>query len=372
MACRQQQSVHPVGSAKIDLIALLCYYFNIMAESPLALTTENPQVVLRQLTPADAPAYFEALDSSRDHLSQFGDTTGIKYPSVEYVTDSITNPSNPEKLRMGIWDGETFVGSINMTPDGDSAEIGYWLDGRHTGHGYATLAAKALASFAEKEYSTVYAEVVEGNEASANVLRRSGFTHIANEAGRLIFILDDVETSPSVVHIEKAERKDLQEVADLMEIVYADAYPNDRGITRDMFEGNKKFQRVLRIYLSQQMRNPNCNLLLARDEGGAIGTIGIRYDSENSKVAEIWGFYVDPERQNTGVGRELWQALMNQDGIKQLDKLHLTVAKDSKIAKEFYLREGFVVTDDEDWDWPHWTDERPHNQYWKMEKTLNQ
>lgn len=157
----------------------------------LVLPTLNETVVLRQLTTEDAPAYFAAVDANREHLSQFGDETAAKYPTLESVVNSLEHPSNPDKVRMGIWDGETFVGSVNLTPDedGQTSELGYWLDARHMGHAYATLATQALSKYAKTRYLKVYAEVVEGNDKSAKVLERSGFKATAREAGRLTFEL---------------------------------------------------------------------------------------------------------------------------------------------------------------------------------------
>ena len=146
----------------------------------LYIDTEREPVYLKELTLPDATAYFEAVDANRDYLSQFGDQTATKYPDLASVQDSILNPADPNKFRLGIWDGTTFVGSINLTPDKDSsrAEIGYWLDARHTGRGYATLATKALASFFRGKYPKLFAEVVEGNEASTQVLERAGFVNV--------------------------------------------------------------------------------------------------------------------------------------------------------------------------------------------------
>lgn len=162
----------------------------------LELSTEQETITLRQLAPEDAAAYFDAVDANRDHLSQFGDETADKYPTLASVEDSIANPNNPDKLRMGIWEGGTFVGSINLTPsdDGSDAEVGYWLDKRYTGNGYATVATKALAGYAKNKFRRVHAEVVEGNEASIGVLERAGFHETARITGKLIFELSNSET----------------------------------------------------------------------------------------------------------------------------------------------------------------------------------
>lgn len=160
-------------------------------EHPLRIYTERSGVELRQLaSETDDIAYFEAVAANREHLSQFGDATANKYPDLESVKDARENPSNPDKIRMGIWDRDTFVGSINLTPDDDGqAEIGYWLDARFVGRGYATIATKALARFAAKTYSSIYAVVNEGNTASEAVLERSGFQYNGREIDQKVYVI---------------------------------------------------------------------------------------------------------------------------------------------------------------------------------------
>lgn len=175
----------------------------------LIIPTEREGITLRQLTIEDAPAYFEAVDANREHLSQFGDETSANYPTLASVEASIEHPRNPDKIRMGIWDGDQFVGTANLTPaiDGDSTELGYWTDGRQLRKGYATLAAKALATYGFERFGRVFAVVSteqdeEGkeytNSKSVGVLEKAGFAQIAKESGKLIFELygqQDDETS---------------------------------------------------------------------------------------------------------------------------------------------------------------------------------
>ena len=177
-------------------------------------------------------------------------------------------------------------------------------------------------------------------------------------------------TGPSSVDIRHATTDDLEEVIGLMQVVYADTYPNDRGITREMFVDNEKFQGELRRHFGEQLRNPGVTFWLAKSEGRVIGTIGLKANPDDSSSSDVWGFYVNPELQHQGIGSRLWDTLMQSEQVAPLKTLRLTVAKDSQIAKALYEKKGFVVTGEEDWDWPHWTEEHPHNQYWLMEKRL--
>lgn len=140
----------------------------------LNLPTERGGVTLKQLaTPEDDRAYWNAVEANRDHLNQLGDATSQKYQQLEDVTDARLNAGS--KLRMGIWDEDTFVGSINATPKNDEVEIGYWLDSRYTGKGYATLAVQAFTAYLRPQFRRVFAEVHVDNLASAKVLERSGY-----------------------------------------------------------------------------------------------------------------------------------------------------------------------------------------------------
>jgi RimJ/RimL family protein N-acetyltransferase/mannose-6-phosphate isomerase-like protein (cupin superfamily) len=171
----------------------------------LTLPTEREGVELRQLTTDhDDIAYFQAVDANRDHLSQFGDPTAQKYPTLEAVTDARLHAG--DKLRMGIWATETFVGTINATPDGDEVEIGYWIDGRYIGNSFATLAARSLSRHLSPSYRRVFAEVAEGNDASATVLRRAGFTQTNTEPGLLTFELLKQEQLAHKISLDETER----------------------------------------------------------------------------------------------------------------------------------------------------------------------
>ncbi|MDB5184255.1 MAG: hypothetical protein JWN38_63 [Candidatus Saccharibacteria bacterium] len=165
----------------------------------LSINTEHEGTFLRQLhNEADDVAYFNAVEANLEHLSQFGDETAAKYPTLESVREARVHPSNPDKLRLGIWHRKTFVGSINLTPDAyQGAEIGYWLDERYTGHGYATLAVRALGNYAQKRYSSVYAHVATGNVASEAVLERAGYQQVAKAVGSTIFAIQGITQPPA-------------------------------------------------------------------------------------------------------------------------------------------------------------------------------
>ena len=84
--------------------------------APIEIHSPDGDLTLRQFTPSDAQELFGLIDSNREYLSQFGEPTSHKYPTVESVLDSIQTPRNPNKLRFGMRDNKgKLVGSINLT-----------------------------------------------------------------------------------------------------------------------------------------------------------------------------------------------------------------------------------------------------------------
>lgn len=159
---------------------------------PIEISSDKHQVVLRQYTPEDAEEAFALIDRNRGHLSQFGDETAAKYPTLESFRDSIVNPKNPKRLRFGIRNKEgVLVGSINVTPDEDNpqrGEIGYYLGEEYQKKGYTRQAVEFLTDYAFEHlgYQTLYGEVAEGNDTSIRVLERAGYQETKRKDGKIV------------------------------------------------------------------------------------------------------------------------------------------------------------------------------------------
>lgn len=151
-----------------------------VTETPdrIIIEREGVPVRLMQLVPADAEAYFGLIAYDPYHLRQHGDETADKYPDVNAVRRSIEQPSNPGKYRFGIWDGNTMVGSDNLTPEGNGkAELGSWVGKQFIGRGYAGLGRTLLVDFAfgTLGLDEVHCDIVVGNESSRRSVEKSGF-----------------------------------------------------------------------------------------------------------------------------------------------------------------------------------------------------
>ena len=157
---------------------------------PIKLESVDGEVRLQQYSTENAREIFDAIDSSRDHLSQFGEDTATKYPTFEAVLNSIVHPSNPQRLRMAIRSKEgQLVGGINLTPQEDpkEGEIGYWLAESSIGRGYMTRAAHTLTDYGFEVlgYRSIFGKVAEGNTASVRVLERAGYTEKERKDGSI-------------------------------------------------------------------------------------------------------------------------------------------------------------------------------------------
>ncbi len=163
----------------------------------IEVTTPNDTVAIRQLVPEDAESYFGLIEFDRAHLSQSyhgeePDGTAQKYLTVEAVLESIVHP-DPDKHRFGIWDGDTMVGTSNLTiVNATTAESGSWVGAEHKGHHYAARARSLLLEFAFNNLGLerVLSFVHVGNEASRKSVEKTGYELTGEEDGQWVFMYE--------------------------------------------------------------------------------------------------------------------------------------------------------------------------------------
>ncbi|MEI6850661.1 MAG: GNAT family N-acetyltransferase [Candidatus Saccharibacteria bacterium] len=165
-------------------------------DHPLTIDTEENGVYLKQLVPEDIVPYFDVIDSNREYLSRFSGKVVDRYPTLSSLEESFneTTDSTPDQVvRFGIWNKDMIVGSMELRPKQNEAEIGYWLGHNHTGNGYATVALRSLCDYAKQRFSVLNATVDEKNERSARVLERVGFQERSRVLGYLIFKMEGIQ-----------------------------------------------------------------------------------------------------------------------------------------------------------------------------------
>ena len=151
-----------------------------MTNDRMELTTSDEGVLLLEFIPQDARPLFELINNNRDHLSQWDDETASKYPDFVSALRSITNPSNPDKIRLGIWSDGVLAGTINITPTKGhfTREIGYWVGNEFCGKGLATITTKRIIQFGHRNGTTdkMIANARIENLASQRVLLKAGMS----------------------------------------------------------------------------------------------------------------------------------------------------------------------------------------------------
>jgi ribosomal-protein-serine acetyltransferase len=147
---------------------------------------------LIQLRPEDASELFNLIDMNREHLSQYDEPTSKKYPTFESLYASIATPPDPTRLRFGIWTNSEILGSINITPLGDTGVIGYYLGSEYQGKKIMTRSVKRLVRycFDELHLRTISADVAADNMPSRAVLFASGFSLQFSDGKRVFYEIE--------------------------------------------------------------------------------------------------------------------------------------------------------------------------------------
>ena len=138
--------------------------------------------VLRRLSAADAPAYYDAVQRSVDHLTAIGDYLDEVAASVDDFRQRFGNDSDLSLL-LGIWRNDVLVGHVALLHrEPPKWGLGYWLAPEATGQGIATAAVGAVLEFGRREFGVeeVLAGVTHGNDKSVAVLARLGFEPVAD------------------------------------------------------------------------------------------------------------------------------------------------------------------------------------------------
>ena len=156
----------------------------------IELRTGDAAVRLKELTVADAEAYYALVDRNRAHLTQFGNYQDEGVATLEWVKSSLARAA--AGLRFGIWEQSELLGRVELVPKlpGHYA-LGYWLDREHLGRGIMTTALTRLLRRAREalEATAFFAGVTHGNAKSVAVLRRLGFEVAVKRADHTVFTL---------------------------------------------------------------------------------------------------------------------------------------------------------------------------------------
>jgi RimJ/RimL family protein N-acetyltransferase len=147
----------------------------------------TPRLELRRDAVDDAPAVLAAIVSSRGELAPWLDWAKQEYDLSEAVRAqrrSIEYWNAGDSFQWRIWQRSaatpSFLGSIDLhTVDWRTrtAELGYWLDSRATGHGYLAEAGPAIVDVALRllGFAQLAIRCHPENVRSIATARRMGF-----------------------------------------------------------------------------------------------------------------------------------------------------------------------------------------------------
>ena len=110
----------------------------------------------------------------------------VPYPfnksnSIKFVEKSKQDLEMGSQYNCSIFLQDDLVGGIGLyLQDNDIYELGYWLGEEHWGQGIATEASRAMLAFGfnELKQTRIEACYLDGNDASANVLKKLGFVNL--------------------------------------------------------------------------------------------------------------------------------------------------------------------------------------------------
>ncbi len=160
------------------------------------------RLLLRCWSPADAPQLRAALDASDNYLRPWIPFMREEPRTVDETAQWLRGHramfDRDENYRYGVFtrDGSTVLGETMLLDrvGPDAREIGYWMDVRQSGHGYATEAAGAMVHVAFEIDGVDHLEIhcSPDNAPSIAVAKKLGFHHEATLKARFRDCNDDL------------------------------------------------------------------------------------------------------------------------------------------------------------------------------------
>jgi ribosomal-protein-serine acetyltransferase len=142
---------------------------------------------IRQLTTADAPAYFKLVDANRERIARYfpltSQSTSDLNSTIQLVTERMVRAEKKEFITYIIVDNETqaLIGSIfikDMNWHVGKGELAFFINKEHEGKGLIskTVALVVNECFNYWKLNKVYMRIAEENISSRRVAEKNGFT----------------------------------------------------------------------------------------------------------------------------------------------------------------------------------------------------
>lgn len=153
--------------------------------------------------------------------------------------------------------------------------------------------------------------------------------------------------------IRFATEEDFEKYSDLLQRTYEQAYVNEKIGLRKEHLSKEVFasDRIKKYLIVKLKKTNNLKTWLAFLGEKLVGVISL---IEDKRECIVEGFYVDPDYQGRGIGKELWElVLKNRNG----KNIVVEVNADNQKTLDMYRKWGFI----RDWKrkvfyhhWPEW------------------
>ena len=145
-------------------------------------------IVLKRILPEDAASLQELVDSKEVYRYLPTFLFEKKYPDIHLVVSRLYGECFKESIILGVFEENRFCGLAEMYGFRDplhKISVGYRLLRRCWGRGIATRTLRLMVDYlyGETDIEIITASTMIENQASANVLRKNGFTLVVHAVG---------------------------------------------------------------------------------------------------------------------------------------------------------------------------------------------
>ncbi len=151
-------------------------------------TLRGERIVMRRLTEEDAPGLRAMVSNDRIYRYEPSFLYERKYPDIDRVIRTLYTECFQESIILGIFENGSFCGLGEIYGYREpihKASVGYRLLEECWGRGLATEALGLLVRYLTDEagIEIITASTMVENKASANVLKKNGFTLVESGVG---------------------------------------------------------------------------------------------------------------------------------------------------------------------------------------------
>ena len=245
--------------------------------------------------------------------------------------------------------------AVNISSAGRRSEIGYTLDRRNWGNGYATEAAEALIThlFEVVGVTRVHGMLHPDNPASARVLERVGMLFEGHT--RLSFWLGDDNSDDHIYGMTRADwetwRSRPRHRPEQVELIEIGPESRREVASLTTHKTQEKLVAPMAESFTDALFPPIVNgepvrpwMRAITADGTIVGFVMMTEPTERHPEPFIWRLLVDRLHQRRGIGEMVLDLLDEQCGVWGVESMTVSWATGPGSPEAFYLRHGFVPT----------------------------